>query len=195
MRCGIILAGGKSLRMRASDENITDKALLIWRGKRLIDHAVDRFEAQLDQIHIAGPQNYGLANGNIPDLPNSFGGPIGGLWSCAKWFAANIPDVKGFYTAPVDTPLMPDDIVIKLTQSGKNAVAASPSGIQPAFAYWNIENLIGFLEITDENSLSLQSLAKRLEAEIIHFDNEDAFLNLNAVEDISNIKAISEMDL
>ena len=56
---GLILAGGRSSRMNVDTAGKPrDKALLEFRGKRLVDHVFERIAPQVGGVMINANQNY-----------------------------------------------------------------------------------------------------------------------------------------
>lgn len=68
---GALLAGGESARFGS------DKALALWRGRRLIDHALDALGGCADDIVICGRAWSGVQS--LKDRPHAGLGPLGGL--------------------------------------------------------------------------------------------------------------------
>jgi molybdopterin-guanine dinucleotide biosynthesis protein A len=77
---GVILAGGRSSRMR-----VTRKALLELHGQTLLERVIDRFQSQTEPLLISCESDtgdfdaYGLTV--VPDLLPGFHGPLIGLYS------------------------------------------------------------------------------------------------------------------
>ena len=104
LTAGVILAGGQSRRMGQS------KALLPYKGARLIDHRVHTLKsAQLD-VYVSGQV---APFACIPDeIPAR--GPVGGVMSAATFLT-----MKGFQAAlfvPVDMPLLTPALLTALIQ-------------------------------------------------------------------------------
>ncbi|OGT19500.1 MAG: molybdenum cofactor guanylyltransferase [Gammaproteobacteria bacterium RBG_16_57_12] len=105
---GIILAGGKGLRMGG-----VEKGLLVLDGKPLIEHVIARIRPQVGPIiinanrHLDRYARYGypLAQDLWPD----FRGPLAGLLSA-------LPLVRTPYIlcVPCDAPFLPDDLTRRL---------------------------------------------------------------------------------
>lgn len=101
---GIVLSGGKSLRMG------TDKGLLDYKGKSLVQHAVDYLRPHCNEILISSNSDIYNSIGYpvIPDLIQNIG-PIGGIFSCIKNIDAN----KVIVTA-CDMPEIPKTLINKM---------------------------------------------------------------------------------
>jgi len=76
---GIVLAGGKSSRMQ------TDKGFISYKGKLLVEHALDQLLHVCDEIIISANRNeytqfgYPVVKDSIYDL-----GPLGGIYSAVQ---------------------------------------------------------------------------------------------------------------
>lgn len=110
---GIILAGGKSMRMR------TNKALLPYKGKRLIDHMQQLlYNTGLTDIHVSG-QIDGF--NCIPDcLPEQ--GPVAGICSALTQLQPKF--MTNFIFVPVDMPLLTPTLLKNLCQPDGTHTAA-----------------------------------------------------------------------
>ena len=105
---GLILAGGRGLRLGG-----VDKGLQPWRGKALVDHALERLAPQVGGVlisanrHIADYASRGvhvLADAS-DDVPGPLAGILAGLRASATpWLAV----------VPCDSPRLPIDLVERL---------------------------------------------------------------------------------
>ncbi|MEM9704691.1 MAG: NTP transferase domain-containing protein, partial [Pseudomonadota bacterium] len=119
-----------------------DKAEALLSGKRLIDHVVERLQRQgAETFFISGEKSYGLPYLNIPDKEKMFAGPIAGIYATHKYLENNAPEQGYFLTAPVDAPLLPLDLIDRLSTAVVPAIANTESGLQPAFGLWSISIL------------------------------------------------------
>lgn len=137
---GVILAGGRSLRMGGND-----KALVMLNGAPMLDHVLAAIGPHLRQILInsntgAEPfQHYGL-----PVLPDSVPGrlgPLAGLLTGMTWAAQQ--SATHVISVPCDTPLLPADLVPRLTaalaQSGAQiAIACDGERRHPTLGIWPV---------------------------------------------------------
>ena len=102
---GAVLAGGRSSRFGS------DKALARFGGRRLIDLAVARLAAQVDEVVVVGRGYDGFAS--IADRPAADLGPLGGLAA-----ALHHAVTRGFdlvLTAPCDAANLPSSTAEMLT--------------------------------------------------------------------------------
>lgn len=180
-RIAVILAGGKSSRMGG-----VDKGTLLLAGKRLVDHVAERLARQADEILIAGRTDYGLGVGLAPDGDGPPFGPLAGVIAAAQFIAAERGDAGAFYTAPIDGPLLPDDLVARLGGEGSCAIAADLETAHPTFAYWRVADVltrVDDLRIAEKASLSL--LATLTRARQVLWRDRAAFANINTPEQLA----------
>jgi len=175
---GVILAGGQSLRMGG-----VDKSTAILGEKRLVDHVLARLSGQVGRVIISGSDDYGLPLATAPDaLPGQ--GPLAGLHGAMVWALENAPQTLGLLCAPVDAPYLPLDLAARLVGAGP-AIAETRAGLQPTFGFWPLslyEQLDAHLR-TDEGG-ALRYFARKTGARHVVFDDERAFLNINAPDDL-----------
>ena len=178
--CLVILAGGQSTRMG------TDKAVIKFEGKRLVDILIDRFASKADRLFLSAPKDYGTGLDIISDDPSFPGGPVGGIFSVAALLQETQPGISGFVTVPVDAPYAPVDLMERLSTSGACAVARDHERIHPTFAYWrcDIVNAIRAAHDPGERAPSLQWLARQSGAEAVAWPDHRLFMNINRPEDL-----------
>ncbi len=119
---GAVLAGGRSRRFGS------DKALALFDGTTLIDHALAALAAQCDAVLVCGRPG----PGSIADRPTPDLGPLGGLNAALHHAAAN--GFTAVISAPCDMPILPADLVVRLQAAGSTSfVTATPViGLWPA---------------------------------------------------------------
>ncbi len=178
--CLVILAGGQSTRMG------TDKAVIKFEGRRLVDILIDRFAAKADRLFLSASQDYGTGLDIISDNPDFPDGPVGGIFSVAATLQETQPDISGFVTVPVDAPYAPINLIARLSASGACAVARDDQRIHPTFAYWrcDIINSIRATHDDGEKAPSLQWLAEQSGAEAVAWSDANPFMNINRPEDL-----------
>ena len=117
---GVILAGGRALRMGGGD-----KALRVVAGRRLIDHVIDRLAPQVDALALsANGDPARFADLGLPVLADDIAGhpgPLAGVLAGLDWAAGQ--GAGAIVTAAADTPFFPRDLAARL------AAAAGPSGL------------------------------------------------------------------
>ncbi len=129
---GLILAGGRSSRMAQAGQP-RDKALIQFKGKRLVDHVYEKLAPQVGGVMINANQNHEQFKSFkvrvVSDAIGDFAGPLAGLH--AGLFASKRPFL---ITVPCDSPFFPDDLVARMfdaLESTGSAVAIAMSGDQP----------------------------------------------------------------
>lgn len=180
LRIAVILAGGRSLRMGGAD-----KANLKLYGRTLIEHAVQFCAENAVRVLISGPRDYGLGLLNITDNPEFPGGPAGGVLTVADWLSRQLPEVRGFFTVPVDGYRPPENLFSKLEEKQLSAVAADPGGVHPTYAFWVVESLNKAREeFKTGSSVSLHMLAEKTRAEHVRWNRRNVFRNINTAADL-----------
>jgi molybdopterin-guanine dinucleotide biosynthesis protein A len=124
---GAILAGGASTRFGS------DKALALFAGKPLLQHAIDALAPQVDTIVIVGHDWPGFAR--VDDLPAPGLGPIGGL--CGALGHGLLHGFDAVLVAPCDTLGLPADLATRLgpgpaVARGQRSIGLWPSNLAPA---------------------------------------------------------------
>ncbi len=136
MIAGIILAGGRSLRMGGGD-----KTLLPLAGRPMLAHVVARLAPQVDALALSAngdPARFAafalpvLAD-SLPDHP----GPLAGILAGLDWAAAL--GAATLVTVPGDTPFLPANLVAALAAAAADrpAYVVTPDP-QPACALWPV---------------------------------------------------------
>lgn len=94
---GLVLAGGRSSRMG------TDKAFLQWRGRTLLEWAVERLEevVGVGRVIVSGK---GMGEHSVADQVAELG-PLGGIATVSN----GLPDNSRIMVVPVDMPLLQPD--------------------------------------------------------------------------------------
>jgi molybdopterin-guanine dinucleotide biosynthesis protein A len=105
---GLILAGGRGSRVGGQD-----KGLLLWRGKALTSHVIDRLRGQTNELIISCNRNrpayQSLGVRTIVDQREDFQGPLAGIEASREFVATRFLAV-----AACDTPMLPLDLVPRL---------------------------------------------------------------------------------
>lgn len=134
---GVILAGGRSLRMGGAP-----KALLPIAGQPMLSHVIERVRNQVMELSLSVEQPaeiydpFGLPQ--LPDL-NPGGGPLGGLLTALQWMT---PACDWLLLVPCDAPFVPGDLAQRLhesaVESGREGALVRYEGeIQPTFSLWH----------------------------------------------------------
>ncbi|WP_371419657.1 molybdenum cofactor guanylyltransferase MobA [Pantoea sp. CCBC3-3-1] len=114
---GVILAGGRGSRMRGED-----KGLVLYHGKPLYQHVLARLQPQVGKVCISANRNQAVyQQSGLPVITDSlpdFPGPLAGMLAALEKI-----DTEWAIFASCDTPLLPDDLVARLWQEKKEALA------------------------------------------------------------------------
>ena len=116
---GLILAGGAGRRVGGRD-----KGLLLWRGRPLVEHVIQRLAPQVDKLLISCNRNEafyrGLAAVTVTDTRRDFQGPMAGLEAAIPFV-----DTEFVVLTACDTPQLPVDLVARLLQPLSRAGASA----------------------------------------------------------------------
>lgn len=112
---GALIAGGRSSRFGS------DKALALWRGKPLIEHAADALRPHVADLVICG-----RAHGRqtvVADRPAPNMGPLGGL--AGALHHARVHGFDAVLTVGCDTPVLPESLLERLRSSPRPAYVSN----------------------------------------------------------------------
>jgi molybdenum cofactor guanylyltransferase len=105
---GLVLAGGRGQRLGG-----VDKGLQPWRGKPLVDHALERLAPQVGTVLVSANRNaadYAARDVRVlADASDDFPGPLAGILAGLR--AATTPWLA---VVPCDSPRLPLDLVERL---------------------------------------------------------------------------------
>jgi len=189
---GLILAGGRGMRMGG-----VDKGLQTLQGKPMIEHVILRLQPQVDRIMINANQNQdSYREFNVPvwsDAQNDFAGPLAGMQ--AGLMHCETPYLL---TVPCDTPILPINLVAQLASALEQseadiAVANTKEGErihrQPVFCLMK-KTVLNNLNAALERGVRKvdQWLAENKLVDVV-FDDEAAFANINTLEELQRIES------
>ncbi|MBK1691935.1 molybdenum cofactor guanylyltransferase MobA [Ectothiorhodospira mobilis] len=130
---GILLAGGRGLRMDGRDKGLVSVA-----GRPMAAWALDRLTPQVDRVLISanrhGPAYAAFGHPVVGDAVTGHAGPLAGLSA-----ALALADTPWVITCPCDCPRPPRDLVARLEAARRRtgapaAVAHDGTRLQPLFA-------------------------------------------------------------
>ena len=189
---GLILAGGRAQRMGG-----IDKGLIPFRGKPLIESAIQRLGSQVGPILINANRNitkyasYGYPV--IMDEAPDFSGPLAGFGAGLKVCATSY-----LLTVPCDSPLLPTDLGIKLatemTRGDFQLVYASTKEMdgkvwaQPVFCLMRADLQESLETFINKGDLKIDRWFKELRSSAIIFDDAQAFANVNTPEELKRLE-------
>jgi molybdopterin-guanine dinucleotide biosynthesis protein A len=180
---GIVLAGGRGRRMGE-----VDKGWLELGGRPLIQHVLDRFAPQVDDIVISANRNLeryrALGFPVVADVLPDFAGPLAGLH-------AALPHTRHPLAAcvPCDSPAFPLDLVERLRQAlerEKAQIAVPQAGgrVHPVFCLVRRDVWDSLAAYLAGGGRKVGTWHAGLRYALVAFDEAPgAFLNINQPED------------
>ena len=201
--CGVLLAGGLSRRMGGGD-----KCLRQIGNKTMLEHAIARLKPQVGAIVLNANGDPGrFADTGLPvvaDPIEGFVGPLAGVLAGMRWAAAN-SNARWIVTAATDTPLFPDDLVVRLVDGAGHdpdmiALAASGGHAHPVFGLWPValaDDLEHWLRTSETKKvLAWVDRHKRTDiafrGPVVDQIELDPFFNANTPEDLETAAAVLE---
>jgi len=184
---GLILAGGRGTRM-----GTIDKGLQLFRDAPMALHVLMRLSPQVGYIMINANQNIAPYEGfGVPvwqDEMQGFAGPLAGLQTGLIHCETDY-----LVTAPCDSPFLPTDLVQRLADGLEEnnadlAVAVTGSGdsrqAHPVFCLVKASLLPHLTLYLQEGGRKFDKWYSSLAVAEVHFDDEDAFRNINTLDDL-----------
>ncbi|MBI1186005.1 MAG: NTP transferase domain-containing protein [Alphaproteobacteria bacterium] len=187
---GLILAGGRSSRFGA------EKALAIFRGRMMLDHAYDALSACAAVAVSAGRQSGAAAAaaargldvlGDDPALPK---GPLAGIASGLAW--AQALGLAWLATAPCDAPLIGAETFARLEAARGDACAVyavTADGAEPLVALWRAALLRPLTTALRAGAHpSIHGFLDAQGARRAVFENAAPFANINTSSDLARLE-------
>ena len=189
---GVILAGGSARRLGGKG-----KAFINISGVSLIDLVLRKIETQVDRVAINTRDKNSFSQYNYPiieDLITEEGGsgPLAGISSAIKWAKKSINPVSHVITVPVDTPLLPMDLVHRMSlelkiKKSDIIFASSNNNIYPVVSMWSL-SLDNHLDKALSNGVrKIDAFTSSYNVSTVDwsFNDVDPFFNINNPEDIT----------
>lgn len=184
----LILSGGRATRMGG-----VDKGLVQFLQKPLIQHVIERLAPQVDEILINANREINqyqtLGYAVLEDDIENFAGPLAG-------FSLGLQHAKYDYllTVPCDSPFLPLNLSQRLMAAlleheADIAVATSNGNTHPVFCLCKksvCHSLAAYLELGERRVSAWQKKQKYIEVDF--GDYNDAFVNLNTLEDLATLE-------
>lgn len=195
---GVILAGGRSLRMGGGD-----KCLLPLGGRPILARVIARMAPQVDvlAINANGPPGRFAAFGLpvIADSVPGFAGPLAGVLAGMDWAAARGAPLLA--TAPADTPFLPATLVAELAAARAAAGARAAMAMtddperglapHPTFGLWDVALREDLRAALASGMRRMAEWAARQDAACATFRDQGApFFNVNRPEDLARAEAM-----
>ena len=184
---GVVLAGGQGSRMGG-----VDKGLVMFRGRPLVAHVLERLRPQVDTILInanRNPEGYAaFGHPVISDEIEGFAGPLAGF---ERGLAHAQTDLVA--TVPCDSPFLPTDLVARLrgaleAQSADIAFARTGDQPHPVFCLMRRavhESLRQFLAAGERK---IDRWTAKLALVEVSFDDDAAFANINTAGELAALE-------
>jgi molybdopterin-guanine dinucleotide biosynthesis protein A len=179
---GIVLAGGLGRRMGG-----VDKGLQPYRGRPLVQWAIERLAPQVDELLVNANQNAAayarLGHRVVADELGGFAGPLAGLHA-----GMNVAAHPLVATVPCDSPHLPLDLVARLRAAlGANDLAVAKTGAQPHPVFSLVRrSVLAHLEsFLVRGGRKIDDWYSTLKVAEVAFDGEvAAFRNYNTLEEL-----------
>ena len=181
---GIILAGGKSTRMKC------DKANLSWHGQSLLNRQIEIVSLLVgpENTYVSGKRE--LAN-SISDIDENLG-PLEGLRTVlSSIYSANKYDAA--IVLPVDMPLLSVEQLRKLMILSPECEVTCFAGYQLPAVFCNLQNVIAQLTklkaqtaVDSRIKYSFKNLYKQLIVKTVDTLATSDFINTNTPEEWQN---------
>jgi molybdenum cofactor guanylyltransferase len=174
----VILAGGRGMRMGGIDKGLVD-----YQGKPMVAQVLARIQPQVAQViinanrNLAIYQQYGTTV--VADATDQFDGPLAGFQAGAAQATTD-----WIVTVPCDSPLLPLDLVARLSQAVRItntlvAVARSGSGEHPVFCLFHHSLKADLAAFLDQGQRRVSGWQARHSPVFVTFADEQAFTNIN----------------
>lgn len=180
---GLILAGGRARRMGGED-----KGLIALAGRPMVEHVLERFRPQVDEVLInanRNPEHYGrYGHRVVADVVGDYSGPLAGMLT-----AMLAVDQPWLAVVPCDSPLLPRDLVDRLfesieSESAEIAVAHDGNRLQPVIALLSCSLLPDLRAFVDQGGRKIDAwyAQHRMVATDLS-DHPEAFANINTPDE------------
>jgi molybdenum cofactor guanylyltransferase len=166
-----------------------DKGLQTLRGKPMVQHVLERFAPQVDEVLINANQNidkYQILNHKvIADEIGGYAGPLAGLH---RGLSAAAHDLIA--TVPCDSPFLPLDLIARLyaalnEQHADLTVARTGDQPHPVFCLTHKSVLPGLTAFLESGGRKIDAWYAALKVVEVRFDDEaEAFSNINTVDEL-----------
>ena len=193
---GVVLAGGRGLRMGG-----VDKGLQLYQGIPLALHALRRLQPQVGRTVINANRHADqYAAFGVPvlaDEPPDYAGPLAGFASALRHCSTPF-----LLTVPCDSPLFPPDLALRLAAPLSDAdcdiamvVAPDPeSGVsagpraQPVFCMMRTRVLASLQAFMAGGGRKIDAWTATQRTQPVHFNDPQAFLNVNTLAELEALR-------
>jgi molybdopterin-guanine dinucleotide biosynthesis protein A len=183
---GIILAGGKSLRMGR------DKGLTEFKDRPMIQHVIDHIEPICDQILISANRDeynkfgYQVVRDEIKDI-----GPAGGIISCLP-HAKHTKCIIISCDLPYASKIFIEQL-LSVSEKYEITIPRMDNYLQPLCAIYSKDILPRFKSLVDQGQYSMQKLVNRFTLNIVDqydlskVDFQVELRNINSLADLKHL--------
>ena len=182
---GVLLAGGKSLRMGH------DKACIEIGGRSLFYRSLELLQRYFATVLIAGDRP-DLTRPDIRTIPDIYpGSALGGLYT-----GLQSASTDWIFVAPCDMPY-PDARILELLVKHRNGfdavVPRTPEGYEPVFALYNKKCLPLMEEMLQQGQTRIYDIYQRIKIYYLDWHQmpdgwERALLNINTPDQLAELK-------
>ena len=192
----VILAGGQSRRFGGGY-----KTLYTFNKMSILDRIIQNFKKLEVEIVLNANSNEdqfvktGLHL--IKDELENFQGPLAGIYSSMKWVLENRKNIEWIFTSPSDTPFLNKNLVNKFLSTDYNnktkiVIAKSSNKTHPVIGFWHISLIKSLEEFLAKDNRKIMHWVERQNYEILNFENENNFFNINTQADLEEAIKIEE---
>ena len=181
---GVILAGGRGLRMDGRD-----KGLVQYRGQRMIEHVIDVFTPQVDELLINANRNsdvygqygYTVIADELQEYPGPLAGMLAGLAHATHDHVAFVP---------CDTPALPAGLVRQLLRGlqhsrSRACYACDGEHAHPVIALLHTSMRASLARYLATGQRKVRDWLQQVEATPVEFFDAGAtFANINSCADM-----------
>ena len=181
---GYILAGGKSSRMG------TDKGLLLFEGKAMIQYVIEQMQPIFDKLVIVSnnPEYKKFGLEVIPDLIKDIG-PAGGIYT-----ALHHSEAKLNFMVSCDMPFVTQEaiaFIVKNADENQIVLLENLGKLEPLFGVYSKECEEKWLQLIQQGKFKLQDMVLHFKVKTIPVENNEIFAasffkNINTKEDFNN---------
>lgn len=166
-----------------------DKGWIDFHGKPLIEHVIERFAPQVDELIVSANRSLeryrGLGFPVVEDDIADFAGPLAGLVAAMPRAAHAL-----IATVPCDGPLLPLDLVARLraallASNADIAVARTDTRVHPVYALSRTRVSTALDAFVQAGGRRQMAWIESQSHVMVDFADERAFANLNAPGDLS----------
>ncbi len=186
---GIVLAGGKSSRMG------TDKSLIVWKGKTLLEHAIDILKPLCGKVIISSNniKDHSIAGCEVWKDNLILQAPIVGIYSCLQRSETNLNIVLSCDMPFVDTSLF-DHLIGECSEFPVCVPVHDNDFIEPLCGVYKKSILACMEKFIQGDQLGLLQFIRENKSGIIQiheglpFYRKNLFTNINTPDDLKKIQ-------